>query len=1131
MKTHRIVSFLAALCTCSAMGPALHAQTSADRAASMEELFRDPPASARPRTWWHWLNGNISEEGLIKDLDWMKGVGLGGVQAFDAFVPSPQIVDRRLNYMSPEWQAAFRATAEHADKLDLELGIATSPGWSATGGPWVKPEDAMKKLVWSETAVKGGRRFSGALPRPPMIAGPYLSLAKAADIADMMWGKDAPKWPASPEFYADVAVMAIPVGGGLAVPAKALLQDGSALSVSALQTGDLNKGIDVPRGIAQSPTAITLVYDKAQTIRSATLYVANARMIPMSAALLPALEASDDGKAWRHVAELPAGEVPTTISFAPVTARYFRAVLKSVPPVGIDLGAPAPGAAMPGDAAEFMKSMSAPWQVRQFTLSSEARVDQFQAKAGFSVVDDYHALPVRSDGAIGADPRKIINLTDKMGADGQLDWTPPPGEWRIVRLGWSLVGKTNHPANPEATGLEVDKYDAGAVRRYLDSYLAKYRDAVGPQLIGKHGIRALVSDSLEVGPANWTPNMVAEFKRLRGYDPTPWLPTLAGFLIGDRTSSDKFLFDYRRTIADLLASRYYTTLAETAHANDLRIYGEALESHRFSLGDDIAMRSPVDVPMGAMWTFARGQKPNSALISDIKGAASTAHIYGQNVVAAESMTSGMNYWNDSPASLKRIIDLEFANGVNIPVIHTSAHSPSDTKLPGISLFYFGQFFNRHESWGTLARPWVDYLARNSFMLQQGVNVADVAYFYGEEAPIISLFGTQLAPDAPRTHAFDFVNADALLSNLTNDGDAIVSTGGARYKALYLAGSTTHMSLAVLQRLAQLVEAGATVVGMAPSSDPGLAGNAGDYAALTKKLWPGTPIAQVGKGQVIASRDIESALAAIGVTSQFRYSGAVDADIPFVERKLADGESFFLVNRKNRPEIIEAHFRVAGKKPELWHAETGKSEAVSYTIRDGETVIPLSLAAEQSVHIVFRKPATSNSVTVRVPTLVTAAELTNGAWTVRFEKDRGAPESISLAKLSPLNEAEAPGVRYFSGVATYSRNFDMPRTWKEGTPLWLDLGTVGDLAEIRINGMAMGSAWHAPYRIDVGAGAHRGKNTLEVRVANLWVNRLIGDAQQGANKVTFTSLPTYRPDAPLRPSGLIGPVQLLVEHGQ
>ncbi len=526
----------------------------------------------------------------------------------------------------------------------------------------------------------------------------------------------------------------------------------------------------------------------------------------------------------------------------------------------------------------------------------------------------------------------------------------------------------------------------------------------------------------------------------------------------------------------------------------------------------------------------RADGPKLTYLADIKGAASVAHIYGQNLVAAESMTASMNPWNYAPRDLKRVIDLEFVTGVNRPVVHTSVHVPRDDKVPGLSLFIFGQYFNRNESWAEMAKPWVDYMARHSLMLQQGRNFADVGYFYGEEGPLTGLYGDKQVADAPRANAFDFVNADALTGALANDGAELVTPGGARYRALYLGGSSHKMSLAVLRKLAALVEGGATLVGIAPQGNPGLAGDQAEYAALVARLWPGTNQMMAGTGRVIATRDIESALREIGVAPDFRFTGGQDgADIPFLHRKLADGDSYFLVNRKERGETIEARFRVTGKAPELWRAETGQSEPLSYRIENGETVVPLTLAGDDAVHVVFRKPAQADAMAIKQLVPVSLGRL-DGPWTVAFQPGRAAPASATLPQLAPLDEHADPGIKFFSGIATYTKDFTAPRGWRPGRPLWIDLGDVRELAEVSVNGKPAGAAWHAPYRVDIGSVARSGRNRLEVRVANLWVNRLIGDAQPGAAKVTYTAMPTYKADAPLRKSGLIGPVELLGQSG-
>jgi len=1113
----------------------------APEAAPLEEQFRDPPASARPRVWWHWMNGNITKDGIARDLDWMKRVGIGGVQTFDANLQTPQIVDHRLVYMTPEWKEAFRFAAHEADRHGLELAIAASPGWSETGGPWVQPQDGLKKLVWSETAVPPGKRFAGVLDAPPGTTGPYQSLKPALSIEEMISGHPAPP---GPTYYGEVATLAVPVADSpRLVPAAAYDGAGNVLDAGLLGDADIGAGAILAQ-VDGAPPSLTVDYGRTVTARSATLFLPDI-LVPFAGAPFTAvLEASADGEAWAPVGELRLTAVPTTIGFAPVTARHFRVVLKARAMEG-GLGSPVPGTALAGlfDGIAASRA-SQPIVVGQFALDTEARVDRFETKAGYTMSRDYLALTPPADDAVGAKPSSVIDLTDKVGADGRLDWKAPRlpkgWHWRVLRMGYSLLGTTNHPAPPEATGLEVDKFDGPAVRAYLEHYIGMYKDAAGADMVGKRGVQAILTDSIEVGEANWTPRMVEQFTKLRGYDPRRFLPALTGTLIGSRADSDKFLYDYRRTLADLLASEHYGTVAEVAHENDLIVYGEALEDRRPMLGDDMAMRKAADVPMAALWAFNEAEGPRQTLIADMKGAASVAHLYGQNLVAAESMTASMAPWAFAPKDLKRFIDLEFVTGVNRPVIHTSVHVPVEDKEPGLSLFIFGQYFNRKENWAEMARPWVDYIARSSLLLQQGRNVADVAYFYGEEAPLTGLYGDNAVADAPRDHAYDFVNFDALVNLLGNDGADVVAPSGARYRAIYLGGTSRAMTLAALRKIAALAEGGATVIGKAPTWNPSLEGAqegpTQEWTALIERLWPdagnspqasslGTP---VGKGRVLASENIDAALAAIGLAADFRGKGqAGDVAIPFVHRKDEKGDIYYLSNPKASAQAFEAHFRVTGKEPELWHPETGTSERVSYRIANGETIVPLAMQAGDAVFVVFRKAAVKQEVAIAPVTRQVAANLDAG-WKVDFQPERGAPASIALPRLAPLNESAQAGVKYFSGIATYSRAFAAPKGWRAGQPLWLDLGEVGALAEVRVNGQPVGAAWHAPYRLEIGKAVQQGRNTLEIRVANKWVNRLVGDAQPGAQPVTWTAMPTYRADAPLERSGLIGPVRLEVE---
>jgi hypothetical protein len=1081
----------------------------------LEAEFRNPPMEARPRVWWHWMNGNISKDGIAKDLQWMADIGIGGFQNFDANLATPQVVDKRLVYMAPDWQEAFRFAVNEAERHSLEMAIAASPGWSETGGPWVTPQDGMKKLVWGETLLKGGKRFSGKLNAAPDETGPYQNVPF---VEEMPGGPQAGH---KPKASGNIAVIAVPVlASGLPTPTY-MANGNMPLDAAVLTDADFGSSADVALAPDLSGS-VTISYAKPVTVRSMRVFLPGLKL-PFRGVPLKASFEVRDGSGWRHIDDVTITSVPTTHAFAPATGREFRLRLEDITGgKSQDVLGGAPGAV----AVDFFNtSPLTKVRLAELRLSGEAHVNHAEEKAGYETVLDYHAIADTDTTATGALSKDVIDLTNRVRADGSLDWTPPKGsDWRVLRFGWSLTGKTNHPATPEATGLEVDKFDAAAVRRYLETYLSKYRDTVGAENIGKRGLRAILTDSIEVGKSNWTPAMEAEFAKRRGYALRPWLPALAGVVIGTPAETERFLYDYRRTLADLLADMHYKTVAEVAHENGLTVYGEALEEKRPLLGDDLAMRRHADVPMAALWTFASGSSVRTTLIGDMKGAASVAHVYGKRFVAAESMTSVNSPWDFAPKDLKPFIDLEFVSGINRPVVHTSVHQPRDDMQPGLSLAIFGQYFNRHESWAPMAKPWVDYMARTSYLLQQGKNVADVAWFIGEESPVTALFAEKIPAGLPKAHAYDFVNADMLADALKSDGGEVVSEGGARYKAIYLGGTSHRMTLPTLTRLAELVRSGATLIGEKPSGTPSLADDAAAFAKLADALWAG----DTGKGRVIATGDIDAALATAGIAPGVRFDSADDgAPIPFVERAFDGGRLFFLSNPGKNTRIVTARFRASGKAPELWDAQTGTARPLSYRMEGGETLVPLTLAPDDAVFVVFRKDTSAATQTVTAPSLAPAGTV-SGTWAVAFQPGRGAPAQTEMKQLSRLDKNATPGIRYFSGIATYTNSFAAPKGWKAGQPLWLDLGEVHDLAEVRINGKSAGTLWRAPWRINIGALAKAGKNMLEIRVANKWVNRLIGDAQPGAAQIAKIAAPGYLPNAPLRPSGLIGPVRLAVE---
>lgn len=1063
---------------------------SAQNADPLERGFQDPPDSARPRVWWHWMNGNITKEGIRLDLEWMKRVGIGGFQNFDASLSTPQVVDHRLVYMTPEWKDAFRYAATLADQLGLEMAIAGSPGWSETGGPWVKPEQAMKKLVWSETRVTGGQPFTGSLPQPPAVAGPFQSIPRAGSTAT---------------FYADTAVVAYrePQDDRPLAPAN-VTSSGGHFDMAALAVGDVANPSILPAPAPNESAWVQFEFAQPQKLSAVSLAAGGGTR---------ELQSSDDGAQFQAVTTIPAGgNIPHTISFAPVTARFYRIAFRNPPPRA---GAPTP----PPNAGET--------RITQLALYAGTRVNRFEEKAAFATAPDLYAFATPAAAAGDAIPKQdVIDLTSKMHPDGTLDWTPPAGRWVVLRMGYSPTGAHNSPASPEATGLEVDKLSRSYVKEYMNHYLDMYHDTVGP-LMGKRGLQYVITDSWEAGVQNWTDDMIADFTKRRGYDPRPWMPALTGRVVESSEASDRFLWDFRETIGELTSANHYDQLTELLHARGMGRYSESHESGRAFVGDGMEVKRSADIPMSAMWTQLPGQEREQyGYNADIRESASVAHIYGQNLVAAESLTARLGPWAWSPETLKPMADKELAMGLNRFVIHTSVHQPLTDRAPGLGLGPYGQWFTRNETWAELAKPWVTYLTRSSYMLQQGQFVADVLYFYGEGSNLTAEFGGK-SPDVPAGYNFDYINADGLVRRTEVSNGEIVTPSGMHYRVLALDPYSQHMSLAVLRKIRQLVEAGAMVAGAKPTDTPSLSDSDAEFRATADELWgSGTGAHAFGKGMVYGGPVLAQTLAALKTPADFEYTKPeADTSLLFVHRSVPPAEIYWVDHRNNRSETVEASFRVTGMVPELWHADSGVREPVTYRTEGGREVVTLQLNGWDAVFVVFR-PGKSTSRTLAQPTETRVAGV-EGPWAVHFQAGRGAPDSIALASLSSWHQSSDTGVRYFSGTGTYTNSIQAPSEWfQKGTRLWLDLGDVKNLAEVSVNGKALGIVWRAPFRVDVTDALKPGANALEIRVTNLWVNRLIGDEQPGVTKkYTLTTQQFYQADSPLLPSGLLGPVVL------
>ena len=1063
---------------------------------SIEELqngWENPPQSARNRVWWHWMNGNITKDGIQKDLQWMKDTRQGGVHNFDAALGTPTIVDKRLIYMDEGWKDAFAYAVKVADSLGLEFTVASAPGWSSTGGPWVSEKDAMKKLVWSETFASGTIDMS--LPKPPHTTGAFQDGAPAGR------GSAGTNY----EYYEDIAVIAVKQPADrqtIATLGAKVTASGGNFTLEQLTNGSISDAVMLPRDDKNGYSWIQYEFPTSVTIKSL-------KMVGASGTTNTQLEASDDGKSFKQVCFIRGGNVAqVTMSVPATTAKYFRVKVANPRAAGGGFFGMGGGPSTP----------PAGTMIAELELYPFSRVHRFEDKAAFSSASNMSNTPTPSvDGEVFPTADDVVDVTAYYN-DGKLSWNAPEGNWKIIRYGWSLTGKQNHPAPLEATGLEVDKLDPDAWTRYFHTYLDMYKDASGG-LIGQQGVQYVLTDSYEAECETWTPAMFNEFQTRRGYDLKKWLPVLSGEIIGSPQQSDAFLFDWRITIGELIADNY--TLLSKIAKEDYGMKGRYTESHeggRAYVGDGMDLKATAEVPMSAMWVTAPwvpvgpdGQPDMSVYDADDKESASVAHIYGQNIAAAESMTApggGGKSYSYHPGNLKYVADRELSNGINRFVIHESAHQPDDVHVPGMSLGGIGQWFNRHDSWAPMAGIWADYMSRSCFMLQAGKNVADILYYYGEDANVTSVF--QRAPSIPLGYQWDYLNPDGLLNHISYNKGQLVSTGGTSYKVIWMDRNMEVMSVPVLKKIASLVQAGAWIGGTRPTRPASLTDDATEFASLVADIWDS------GRKNVVETKELADLLKAAGI--------AEDINIPegykFLHRTLKGAEIYWVNKPAKDYQTVTLSFRVSGQKPMLWHPDNGLQEEVSYAQNNGRTEVTLNLVPDDAVFVVFSGKAEKD---YKMPVAERKNELAlEGTWTVKFQEKRGAPDSAEFTSLDSYTESSDQGIKYFSGIASYNNSFEA----QPGEKTVLDLGRVADLAEVYVNGEYCGAAWKEPYLVDITKAIKQGNNTLEVKVANVWVNRLIGDEQPGATRIGWTDAQGFNGQEPLLPAGLLGPVKVI-----
>jgi hypothetical protein len=737
--------------------------------------------------------------------------------------------------------------------------------------------------------------------------------------------------------------------------------------------------------------------------------------------------------------------------------------------------------------------------------------------------------PIAGESSI--DPGKVINLTAKLAADGTLTWDVPEGRWTILRTGCTLNGTRTQCGAPGNDGWDADPLRATAIENHFKKTTKILTGDVG-KLAGKT-FRTVQIDSWEINIPNWSQTFLKDFRRYRKYDAAPYLAALSGNIVGSAEITDRFLHDYRKTLADCVAKNYFGRFTALAHASNILNQSEAAGPcyPKTMPLDSLKNLGRCDIPMGEFWHAGGGWGENGPIING-KQTSSAAHLYGRPIAAAEAFTA-FQQWMESPASLKPTADRGFCEGFNSLFIFSTATQQGDG-TPG-NEFHAGTHFNRKITWWNQARSFTDYLARCSYLLRQGLFVADACYYNGDGAPNL-VEPKHVDPSLGAGYDYDVCNAEVLLTRMAVRDGRIVLPDGMSYRLLVLP-ERNAMPLEVLQKLRDLVAAGATVVGPKPERDAGLKNYPEcdrQVRRLADMLWGdcnGKTVTEhrFGKGRIIWGKTLRAVLAADHVPTDFDYANsAAGAVIDFIHRNADGTEVYFVANRNGREESVDCTFRVDGKLPEFWDPVTGAMrKAERYTIADGCTTVPLQLAAYGSTFVVFREPASVVRATgINFGTLRAVQELA-GPWTVAFDPKWGGPASIQFDRLVSWPARPEDGVKFYSGTAVYHRTFDLAEPHASGSRVYLDIGpAVRDVVEIRLNGKNLGVLWTAPWRIDITDAVKPTDNRLEIAVTNLWPNRLIGDAALPVEKrLTRTNI-VFGKDHPLLESGLLGPVRIL-----
>ena len=1059
--------------------------------AKIESGFVTPSDDNTLWCYWYWIGDDISKEGITKDLEAMKEAGIGGALIGNI---NPEEEDGKVPMLSEEWWDHMVHAVNEGKRIGIDIGAFNCPGWSQSGGPWVKPEMAMRYLTYSETKVKGGEKVA-------------LKLTKPAD-----------------EFQ-DVYVLAFP-----AIPAEQ-----KTASVE-------NTNIKITPGIRNATNLIdgdtTTVAGFSKEVEKYVLDIISDDII--NARSLRIIPSKDIIKADCEFLAYIDGDYKTIKSFTIDRSKL-------TPNVGPDKYAPILVALSETKASSFrlkintkggvFQSNTFPntktqeWRLSEITISEASGLEDYAEKTlgkmhptPFPAWDSYIWNPQAEvvDVELKVSTAEVIDISDKMDFEGNLLWSVPDGEWIILRYGMTPTGTKNAPSAPQGKGYEIDKANKELVQFHYEQYIGELLKRIPEE--SKSAFKYVIADSYEMGSQNWTDGFEVKFEAKYGYNPKKYLPVFSGRVVGSVEESERFLWDLRRSVADAVAYEYTGGLREASNEDNLQLWLENYGHWGFP-SEFLMYGGQSDLVSGEFW--------NEGTLGDIecKSASSAAHIYGKPRVSAEAFTAANRSYVRHPAMLKKRGDWSFTEGVNHFVLHLYIHQPDDNRVPGVNA-WFSTEFNRHNTWFKKSKSYFDYLRRSQHMLQQGQYAADVCYFIGENTPIMT--GAR-NPELPDGYSYDYINAEVILERLSVKDGKFILPDGMTYSLMVLPPFET-MRPELLTKIESLVSQGGKIYGQAPKKSPSLQNypqSDAQVKELAEKMWGSSSekVKKYGKGFIIEGLELPDALEELKISKDVDLYG--EQSVLWTHRTMPGLEIYFLTNQSDEEISLSPSFRVAGKKPQLWDAITGEIKPMDeFTQIDGRTTVPVKMKALQSWFIVFSDQShegSSKYAKTNFPELKVVQILDN-PWKVDFKnRNIGPKETIDFPTLTNWVEHKDDKIKYYSGTAIYTSTFNYSKE-EQSKGMFIDLGNVGVMASVKLNGTFIGTTWIAPFQLNVKDAIKEGENTIEVEVVNVWRNRITGDKTiPEAERTTWLLVDGITPEEELIPSGLLGPVTIQAIH--